>query len=166
MISIISAFDENRLIGCDGGIPWHIPEDLRRFKALTIGKVVVMGRSTFESVGSEPLPGRTNFVLSKNAIPYVKKGCDESTKIMYATSLQDAIRLSADQDIFIIGGQGLYEEALLVANTAYLTQVKGRYFGKVCRYFPKMDPSQWVLIERQEHASPGCIFETYFKVKT
>jgi len=120
-ISIIAAVDENRGIGKQGKMPWDIPEDLERFKQLTSGHPVIMGRKTFDSLG-KPLTNRTNIIITQNSNTKIKK-------CFVANSLEESIKIAKEQpgsdEIFIIGGGQIYKQAIAVANKLYLTMVKG-----------------------------------------
>ena len=122
LISLIVAMASNRVIGKDNEMPWHLPADLAHFKAKTLGKPIVMGRKTYESIG-RPLPGRLNIVMSRNKA-YKLEGCE------VVSSLEEALKLVHDtEEIMIIGGGYLYEQALPLADRLYLTfidlEVKG-----------------------------------------
>lgn len=114
IISIIVAMAKNRVIGKDNQMPWHLPADLAHFKKVTLGKPIIMGRKTYESIG-RPLPGRTNIVISRNS-EYKLDGCKTVTSIEKALSL-----VQNEEEIFIVGGGHLYSELLPVANRLYLT---------------------------------------------
>lgn len=133
-ISIIVAVAENQAIGFDNHLLWHISEDLKRFKSLTLGHHVIMGRKTFASVG-KPLPGRVNIVISRQE-GYRAEGC------IVAKSLEEAIDLAKqDSEIFIIGGGEIYKQALPMASRVYLTRVHASYPGDV--FFPELNHSEW-----------------------
>ncbi len=129
MISLIAAIGENRVIGNKGKIPWHIAEDFKRFKRLTQGHAVIMGRKTYESIG-KPLPNRTNIVITRD--PQFKiENC------VVVNSLNDAIiqaKHLSPGEIFIIGGGQVYDQAIRLADKLYLTIVKGNFPGDA--YFP------------------------------
>jgi dihydrofolate reductase len=122
-ISIIVAYDENGLIGLSGGIPWDLPEDRRRFKAITTGSAVIMGRKTFQSIGEKPLPGRMNIIVSAN-MDYMSS---EFSDTYDAASLEDAITYfcfeDTEPDAFIIGGARLFNEGMKIADKLYITTV-------------------------------------------
>lgn len=128
------------MIGRDGGMPWHLPSDLKRFKALTMGKPVLMGRKTYESIG-RPLPGRSNIVLTRD------RGF-KAPGIIVVTSLKEALavaakeaeRLNADE-ISVIGGTSLFRETLPHANRIYLSEVHASPPGDT--YFPDYDRAEW-----------------------
>ncbi|MDE7451040.1 MAG: dihydrofolate reductase [Alistipes sp.] len=136
MISIIVAVAENGVIGDRNALLWHISEDLRRFKMLTSGHPVVMGRKTYESLG-RPLPNRRNVVISRQKLQI--KGCE------VVHSLDEALALfSADEEVFIIGGAQIYAAALPIADRFYLTRVEHPYEGDT--RFPDWNPAQWRLV--------------------
>lgn len=143
-ISIITAMDENRLIGKANGLPWHLPADLQFFKKVTLGKPIVMGRKTFESIG-RPLPGRQNIVVSRNP-DYIAEGCD------VVASLDAAIEAAGDaEELMIIGGANLYQQTLAEADTLYLTKVHGAFDGDA--WFPEIDETQWQQTWREDHTA-------------
>jgi dihydrofolate reductase len=129
-ISIIAAVGKNRELGKGGKLLWHIPEDMRRFKTLTTGHPVIMGRKTYESIG-KPLPGRTNIVLTQHA-------GFETTGVIAATSLDDALQAARDtktDEIFVIGGAQIYTQTIGMADTLYLTIVGRTYDADA--FFPE-----------------------------
>jgi dihydrofolate reductase len=144
MIAIIVAVAENGVIGSDNRLPWHLPDDLKRFKALSLGKPVVMGRHTFDSIG-KPLPGRTNIVVSRQhglTIPGT----------VVAASLDAALAAAGDApEIAIIGGAEIFREALPRTDTIHLTRVHARIAGNIV--FPELDPRQWRETVVEHHAA-------------
>lgn len=138
IISLITAMDRNRLIGSNNQLPWHLPADFAHFKSVTMGKPVIMGRKTYESIG-KPLPGRTNIVLSRDPdIRYEGVAC--------VSSFEQALLLVADvEEVMIIGGSTIYEMLLPRANRLYLTYVDAEFEGDA--WFPEFDTDQWVEIE-------------------
>jgi dihydrofolate reductase len=147
-LSLIAAMANHRVIGRDNTLPWHLPEDLRHFKATTLGKPVIMGRKTWESLG-RPLPGRRNIVVSRNA-DYQPAGGE------LLTSLQAAIEATAEVDeVFVIGGAELYRQALPLAQRLYLTEIVGDYAGDA--YFPEFAATEWRETSREAHTSAGGI---------
>lgn len=145
-LSIIVAMAENRVIGRDNGLPWRLPTDLRHFKAVTMGKPVVMGRKTFDSIG-RPLPGRDNIVVTRGT------GI-ASDQVHVAYSLGEAVGLAEDfardrglDEIFIIGGAQIYEEAIGRAERLYVTEVAGTPDGDA--HFPVIDPKAWRQVSRE-----------------
>lgn len=134
IISFVVAMDRNRLIGRDNGLPWHLPADLKHFKAVTMGKPIVMGRKTFESIG-RPLPGRRNIVISRDS-GYQAPGCE------LFNSLDQALAVLADvEEIAIIGGMGVFTLALPLADKMYLTVIDDTFEGDA--WFPAFDESEW-----------------------
>lgn len=138
MLALIAAFAENRIIGNNGRIPWDIPEEKHRFRDLTMGHVIIMGRRTYEEIGF-PLPGRETIVISRTRkfdAPHCKT----------VSSLAQALELAAGQDAFICGGARLYEEALPLADVLYLTEIHGSFDGDT--RFPVFDREQYVQTEQ------------------
>ena len=150
-LSMIVAMDEKRTIGLKNGLPaWKAPGDLKRFKALTSGNVVVMGRKTWDGLG-KPLPGRVNVVLSRATTHFGFAGYDEVDDGPYWLGLQHIPRLGEEFDgreVFIIGGAQIYEQCLPLVNKLYITEVKGEFEGDT--FFPEFDKSAWALIERED----------------
>ena len=142
MVSIIVAIAQNGTIGDKNSLLWHIKEDMRFFRTTTSGRAVVMGRKTFESLGSRPLPKRTNIVITR--ADRVFEGA------LTAHSLEEAIRLAeGDEEIFIIGGAQIYREALRIADRMYITRVMHDYEGDTS--FPDIDLSEWELVAEEKH---------------
>lgn len=138
ILSLIVAMDEDRVIGKEGGMPWHLPADLKHFKETTLGKPVIMGRRTHQAIG-RPLPERRNIVLSRDE-NFRAEGCET------AHSLDEALELCCDEDeVMIIGGATLYEQALPRADRIYLTRVHGRFHGDT--RFPHFDQGDWDVME-------------------
>lgn len=134
--------DRNRLIGRDNRLPWHLSADLKHFKQITMGKPIIMGRKTHESIG-KPLPGRTNIVVTGNPA-YPAPGC------VVVNSLQGAIDAAQDADeVMIIGGARLYEQAMPLAHRIYLTQVEAAFEGDA--WFPLADWDEWEETQRVTH---------------
>ncbi len=143
MISVIVAVARNGVIGDGNRLIWHIGEDLRRFKAITSGHPVVMGRKTWESLG-RPLPGRTNVVVTRQALAF------DGARTVH--SLAEAAALFPDdEEVFIIGGAQIYAEALPAADRLYLTRVGRSYEGDA--RFPEWDESDWRLIRGESFPS-------------
>ena len=144
IISIIVAMDKKGVIGLEGDLPWRLSADLKHFKAITMNKPLIMGRKTHESIG-RPLPGRQNIVLT-HAKDFDAEGCT------IVHSLDDAFQTAGDVDeVMIMGGAGIYAEALSHANRLYLTEVHADLSGDV--YFPEFDKGEWVELERQDHSA-------------
>lgn len=151
MINIIVAIGEgNRVIGNEGKLPWHIPEDLKRFKTLTMGHPIIMGKNTFFSIG-RALPGRTNIVLTDT--PW-----EAPEGVIVAFSLEDAIQKAkafpGSEEVFVIGGGMVYREALPYADRLYLTLVRGNFQGDV--FFPKYETMFPNVVSQEEGKSDEC----------
>ena len=144
MISIIVAVAQNGVIGCHNKLIWHISEDLKHFKQITTSHPVIMGRKTFESIG-KTLPNRENVIITRQN-DYVVNGA----KVV--NSLTEAINLfDKSQEIFVIGGGEIYNEAIKIADKIYLTEVYRDYDGDT--FFPNWDRTQWNIIDRQDFQS-------------
>ena len=142
MVSIIVAVAQNGTIGDKNSLLWHIKEDMRFFRTTTSGHAVIMGRKTFESLGSKPLPKRTNIVITRQDV--------EFEGALTAHSLQEAIRMAeGDEEAFVIGGAQIYAEALKCADRLYLTLVERDYDGDTS--FPEIDYRYWQLVAEQRH---------------
>jgi len=149
-LCMIAALTRQRVIGKDGGIPWHHSEDLKRFRRLTTGHAVIMGRATYASIG-KPLKDRRNIVVSRDRSLQLA-GCE------VAQDLEQALRLarSTDPEPFVIGGGQLYAAALPLATRLYLTWLDEEHAGDVL--FPELDATQWIETERQR--GEGVTFVT------
>ena len=146
MISMIVAVSDDRGIGKNNDLLWQIPEDLKRFKKLTMGKTLIMGKKTWESLPRKPLPGRKNIVLTD-----IPEECIDCSVTAY--SIEDALnKCSKDEEIFIIGGGSVYGQFMPLADKLYITHVHKKAPADV--YFPKIDLRKWKVIEREE-----CISE-------
>jgi dihydrofolate reductase len=142
-LSIISAMADNRVIGIDNRLPWTLPADMKWFRQHTLGKPIVMGRKTFESFGSKPLPERLNIVITRDT-GYVAPGA------MVAHSIDEAIAIAGDvPEIMIIGGASFYEQMLPRARRLYLTLVHINVEGDA--WFPKYDVTEWQEQSRTDH---------------
>ena len=142
LISIVAAMDRNRLIGDGDRLPWRLAADLRRFRALTMGNPIIMGRRTHESI-AKALPGRRNIVLSRNH-DYAAPGCE------VVADLQAALGICNDGDTpMIIGGAQVYAEALARTQRMYLTLLDGSFTGDT--WFPEYDHAQWREVFREDH---------------
>jgi dihydrofolate reductase len=156
VIAIVVAHSANRVIGRDGALPWRLPSDLRRFRELTTGHTVLMGRRTYESLpdGFRPLPDRRNLVLSGDP-GYRAEGAE-----VFA-SLADALA-ACDGDCFVIGGEVTYRDALPLCGRLYATEVDGEVDGDA--FFPELDPGEWRLVDDagpQRENELGFAFRTY-----
>jgi dihydrofolate reductase len=142
MISIIAAMAENRVIGRENSLPWHLPNDLKHFKRLTSGHAIIMGRKNYESIG-RPLPERTNIVVTRTP-HYPAPGCT------VVHSIDDAlIAAGNDPEVFIIGGAELYAQTLGRARRLYLTEIHAHVPGDT--YFPAFDLNTWHEQSRAKH---------------
>lgn len=157
-IAIIVAMGNNHVIGKDNQIPWHLPADLQYFKQITLGKPIIMGRRTFESIG-KPLPGRHNIVVTHNQ-QWTADG------VSIAHSLDSALELAKDApEIMIVGGSHLYQEALPLAQRLYITYVDINTDGDT--FFPTWDPKTWHEVSRESHSADArnpidycfCVYE-------
>lgn len=141
-VSLIVAMERNGVIGRDGSLPWHLSSDLKRFKLLTMGHHIIMGRKTFESIG-RLLPGRTTIVVTRQAE-------FDAAGAIVTHNLSDAISAAADDDeAFIIGGAEIYQQALPLVDRIYLTEVDMDIAGDA--RFPEFDRKEWTVINSSEH---------------
>ena len=155
-LSIIAALSLDNAIGKCGQLLWRIPEDMRRFRKLTLHKAVIMGRKTYESLPKKPLDLRTNIILSSS---------DNIDGCLIAHSIDDAISKCPEGESYIIGGASIYRQFIGMADKMYLTQV-AEYCPIADSYFPKIDYDDWKLVEREEiNSSPHCTFLTYERKK-
>lgn len=151
-LSIVVAMAENRVIGNAGGIPWRLAGDLKNFKSLTMGKPLIMGRKTFESIG-KPLPGRTNIVITRNTF-YQKEGIHVVDGRESALDTAKVVAMMEKTDeIMVIGGSRIYEMFLPTADRLYVTEVHKKVHGDV--YFPNFDRTAWGEASRQYHHADG-----------
>jgi dihydrofolate reductase len=143
-VTLIVAVADNGVIGRGNALPWHLPEDLKRFKRITMGKPIIMGRKTFESIG-KPLPGRLNIVMTR-AIDYRREG------VTVVHDVADALRAAdAAKEIMIIGGSDLFRLFLPRATRAHITRVHGDVTGDV--YWSALDEREWSVVDREEFAA-------------
>jgi dihydrofolate reductase len=154
-LSLIAALAKNRVIGADNALPWRLPEDLKHFKALTMGHPVIMGRKTFESIG-KPLPGRRNIVVTRSG-NFRAEGCE------VVDSPEAALRASAGlaEEVFVIGGAELYRAFLDQADCMYLTEIDRDVEGDA--RFPDFIRDEWQEVSREPvpGAALPCAFVTY-----
>jgi dihydrofolate reductase len=150
-INIIVARSLNNVIGLDGRLPWHEPEDMKHFRELTKGSTVIMGRKTWESLPGK-LPGRDNIVVTSSPLEGPDLACE---------SLKTAIACADHNNIFVIGGRQLYKEALDIADTMYMTVVRQRIDAKKVVLFPYWDPNKWSLEYSVMSPSQTVIFKKY-----
>ena len=143
-MSLIVAVASNGVIGRDGGLPWHLPDDMRHFRRTTLDKAVLMGRVTHASIG-KPLERRLNVVLSRNPA-LTLPGC------VVTHSFQEALAAAREyRELVVIGGAAVYASALARATRVYLTRVRANVNGDV--FFPDLDPTDWQEVEHREHPS-------------
>lgn len=143
-ISLIVAMDSNGVIGSDNGLPWHLPADLQHFKRTTMGKPILMGRKTWESLG-RPLPGRTNIVITHDS-GYQAAGC------VVVNSIDAALQAAGEQDeVMVIGGAEFYRQVLPRADTLYLTRIHETFSGDT--FFPELNEADWREVERSDQAA-------------
>ncbi|MDX8391960.1 MAG: type 3 dihydrofolate reductase [Mariprofundaceae bacterium] len=150
LISLIAAMDENRLIGASNRLPWHLPADMTWFRKQTMGKPILMGRTTFASIG-KALPGRTNIILSRN--PELAR--DRDLQLGGCTIIHDLSELAqaandADE-IMVIGGAQIYELTLPLAKRLYITRIHAAFDGDT--YFPRLGSAGWQESEHEDHAA-------------
>ena len=141
-ISLIVAMASNRVIGLNNKMPWHLSADLKKFKKITMGSPVLMGRKTHESIG-KPLPGRINIIVSRNP-EYRQDGC------LVFNDLKTALNKTCESadEIFVIGGSDLYETMLPIADAIYLTIIDREFQGDA--FFPELDLNYWSEVERED----------------
>jgi dihydrofolate reductase len=146
-IALIAAVARNGIIGVDNRLPWRLPEDMRRFRALTTGHTVIMGRRTWEAIG-KPLSGRQNLVVSRSHGPH-------TPEVEFTPSLDAALaRVSRPEPVFVIGGEALYRAALPHAELLYLTEIERDFDGDA--RFPPFDRTRWRESEREAHTESGA----------
>ena len=157
ILTLVAAVAKNGVIGSNNRLPWHLPADLRHFKALTTGHAVIMGRKTWESLPEKfrPLPGRRNIVVTRSAA-YAAPGAS------VAGSLPDAVAAAAGAEAFVIGGAELYQAALPLANRLQLTEIDAEFEGDT--WFPARDPHEWretLRDPQRDETGLGYAFVTY-----
>lgn len=161
-LCLIAALADNSVIGCDNQLPWHLPADLKHFKAMTLGKPIIMGRKTWDSLG-RPLPGRLNLVVSRQ--PGLQlEGAEVFSSLDAAIVRADEwAREHAVDELMLIGGAQLYEQGLALAQRMYLTRVQLIPEGDA--WFPRFDQATWQIISDEPHeeseTSPAYVFETW-----
>lgn len=162
MISLVVAHAANRVIGREGALPWRLPTDMKRFRELTTGHTVVMGRKTFQSLPDayRPLPNRRNLVLTSNPSPLTTDG--QSVGVEFFADLPSALE-ACGGECFVIGGERTYREALPLAARIYATEIDGPIAGDVL--FPELAPSEWRCVEQEApltengHTFTFCVYE-------
>ena len=156
-ISLIVAMAANRVIGRDNTLPWRLPEDLRRFKRLTMGHTLVMGRKTWESIG-RPLPGRDIVVVTR------QEGYEVPPGVSVVRSVDEALEAARGDEVFIGGGEEIFRQTIDRADRLYLTRIDKDFPGDT--FFPEFDPERFQLVEREDHEATeevpfGYSFLTY-----
>jgi len=147
-LSLIWAIANNRVIGIENRLPWKLPADMKWFRQNTLGKPIIMGRLTFESFGAKPLPGRRNIIISRNPDYQIQSGVD----IEVHASLQAALAATAEvEEVMLIGGMSLYQQALPLAQRLYMTRIHADIDGDA--WFPEIDFSQWHTVEQQDFSA-------------
>jgi len=142
MISIIVAVASNKAIGKNNELLWHIPEDLKRFKKLTLGHCLIMGKNTWYSLPRRPLPGRKNIVMTDDP-------CECLDDCITAYSVEDALsKCEKGKEVFVIGGGSVYRQFLEIADRLYLTHVHKDFDADT--FFPDIDPAEWQVLERED----------------
>jgi dihydrofolate reductase len=161
IVSLVLAMSENRVIGRNGGLPWHLPKDLQHFKKLTVDHTVIMGRKTFDEI-KHPLDNRRNVVITRNP-DFQARGAT------VVPSLDEALALGAtEREVFVIGGGEIFRLALPRADRLYLTVVHASVEGDT--YFPAFDATAWVLEEEERHEADekhayAFTFRTYSRIR-
>jgi dihydrofolate reductase len=151
-IAMIAAMGANRVIGQGNRLPWHLPADLRRFKALTVGHTLIMGRRTYDSIG-RPLPWRKMVVITRQE-GWQPAGPGKDS-VLVVHSLDEALQAArrdageSDDEVFIAGGGEIFQAALPLAGRIYLTRIEAPFPGDA--YFPQLDPQDWRIVEQEHH---------------
>ncbi|MDO9460732.1 MAG: dihydrofolate reductase [Alphaproteobacteria bacterium] len=156
-ISLIAAVAENGVIGREGGLPWRIPEDLKFFKVTTLGKPIIMGRKTYQSIG-KPLPGRVNIVMTRDRVWH-------AAGVSVVHDLEAALRMAQEtgaDEAMIIGGADIYEMALPRADRIYLTRIEREFDGDAM--FPMLDPIEWTETARTGKTAQDVPFDYSFVI--
>ena len=164
-LSLIAALGENRVIGVDNSMPWHLPADFKYFKATTLGKPIIMGRKTWDSLG-RPLPGRLNLVVSRQTDLQLE-GAEVFASLDAAVERAQAwAKEQGVSEVMLIGGAQLYTQGLADADRLYLTRVGLSPQGDA--WFPEFDQAQWTLVSNEPHAAeegkPAFSFEVWERV--
>jgi dihydrofolate reductase len=155
-IILIAAISENYVIGKENNLIWHLPKDLKRFKKITSGFPVIMGRKTFDSIGEKPLPKRQNIIISSQNVIH------ENDSVFFVKNLEKAIEKAktfGKEKVYIIGGGQLYKNAIDVVDRLDITKVHQNFSGNV--FFPEINPEKWKLESEEKHYSDenhACAF--------
>ncbi|MBA3695660.1 MAG: dihydrofolate reductase [Methylotenera sp.] len=155
-LSLIVAVAKNGVIGKDNTLPWHLPEDLKRFRALTTGHHIIMGRKTYESLG-RLLPGRTTVIVTRN------KDYKIAGALIAHTVIEAAALCKGDAEAFIIGGAELYKDALKLVNKLYITQIDIKIDGDA--FFPEFNNAEWQETLHEEHTSAQGLKFSYLTLE-
>ncbi len=151
-LALIWAMSRNRTIGRNNALPWHLSEDLKYFKRITMGKPIIMGRKTFQSIG-RPLPGRSNIVITRDP-DFSAEGVKVVHSLEQAIAVAESIGLiDGSEEAVVIGGEQIYALALPLAQRLYMTQVHAEVEGDA--HFPEFDLTQWEEQGREDHAASG-----------
>ena len=149
-LSLLVAMSKNRVIGKNNQLPWHLPEDLKHFKALTMGHPIIMGRKTYESIG-KVLPGRTNIIVTRQKNYVIPSAIVvDSIQSAFAAGLEEN---SAKNEAFVIGGEEIFHQALTFSQRIYLTEIQKTFDGDT--FFPSLNSQEWREAERTIHFSEG-----------
>lgn len=149
-LSLIWAMAENRVIGINNSLPWHLSEDLKYFKRTTMGKCIIMGRKTYESIGML-LPGRTNIIVSRD-VSYAVEGAKVANSLERALEIAEGVCfIDGSDEAFVIGGAGIYESALPFADRLHMTRVHAVVTGDT--YFGEFDMDKWELVGREDYSA-------------
>jgi dihydrofolate reductase len=146
--SIIAAVAANGVIGRDNRMPWHLPPDLKRFKALTLGHDLIMGRRTFDSIG-RPLPGRRTILLTRNP-------AYSQPDVVIASTLDEAFALARGEEVFVAGGAEVYRQALDRTDRMYLTRIEHAFDGDAT--FPSFAEEEWALVMDEPHQGEEWVY--------
>lgn len=143
MVTIVAAVAENRVIGKDNDLPWHMPADMKHFRNVTMGKPVIMGRVSLEALGGKPLKGRTNIILTRDE-NYEAEGC------IVVHSIEESLKVAAGigDEVMMLGGGDLYEQFLPRTDRMILTEIHHEFEGDT--RFPEFDKGEWVEVERRD----------------
>jgi dihydrofolate reductase len=157
-VSLVAAMSADRVIGRGNALPWKLPADLKRFKSLTMGRTIVMGRKTFESIG-RALPGRRTIVVTRQP-EWLADGAT------VARSMDEAFRVAeGDEEVFVVGGGEIYRQTIARADRLFVTVVEGRFEGDA--WFPPIDPAAWSLESEEKQGpvgeAPGHVFRIYLR---
>ena len=157
MISFIVAMDKNNVIGKDNQLPWHLPQDLRFFKKVTMGHPIVMGRKTHESIG-RALPGRENIILTRDQ-HYIAEGCT----VIHSIEELERIAEQKNDELFVIGGAEIFKELMSKVKKLYITYIDEEFEGDT--FFPEINENEWKLIEKEKGPKDDKnIYDYYFMI--